>query len=255
MDIPAHTDPPCPAASRGSCSSAAPMLGVRAPAAAQVSPRACQSFQLTVPRTCTVPSTAFFCTKEPKEFWALWPELSSCTRSNDRGPGLQPVGNCSAGSAGPVCHHWGRAASPPWLTPALSHILPRCLCWLCCFPWCLCVPLTSTTRHIYGSKRPISVMFGDTRICSTCWKSGGLGEGRRHGFVEVPQEPAARSFSSSRAGHWSSPRPSSRPPVPPLLARHASLNFNSAEPHAGPQGNQAGMSINYLLNLDKYYNK
>lgn len=124
----------------------------------------------------TVPSTASFCTKKPKEFWAAWPELSSCTQRNDRGLGLQAVGNCSAIPVCPVCHYWGREASPPWLTQAPSNVLPKCLCWLCCFPWCLCVPL-SPQMHVthgtsYRSKRPINVMFGDPKICSACWKSG-----------------------------------------------------------------------------------
>lgn len=33
------------------------------------------------------------------------------------------------------------AISPPWLTQAPSRVLPKSPCWLCCFPWCLCVPL------------------------------------------------------------------------------------------------------------------
>lgn len=38
----------------------------------------------------------------------------------------------------------------------------------------------------------------------------------------------------------------------PSSSCHTSLHSNSPELHAGPQGNQGGISINYLLNLDKY---
>lgn len=38
----------------------------------------------------------------------------------------------------------------------------------------------------------------------------------------------------------------------PSSSCHTLLHSNSPELHAGPQGNQGGISINYLLNLDKY---
>lgn len=116
-------------------------------------------------------------------------------------------------------------------------------------------PLASDARHTYGSKWPINVMFGDTRVCSACWKLGELVRAEDMDLQRFPSLQPGPSHVLERAGRRSSPRPSSRPPVPPLPACHASLSFNSAEPHAGPQGNQGGMSINYLLNLDKYYNK
>lgn len=110
----------------------------------------------------------------------------------------------------------------------------------------------------YGSKGPIkAVLFVDTGICSAHCKSRETAETRRNGFAVVPREPVAGCSSLPPGQHGPSPG-AGMPSVCPLcrlLACHASLNFNSPEPHTGPQGNQGGLSINYLLNLDKYYNK
>lgn len=67
------------------------------------------------------------------------------------------------------------AIPPPWLTQAPSRVLPKSLCWLCCFPWCLCVPLTSDahhTQHKLRIQKSNKCRFGDTKTCSARWKLG-----------------------------------------------------------------------------------
>lgn len=173
-----HTDPPCPAASLGLCSSTAPMLGVSAPSWCPARAGVTQCMPV-LPAQCASPMhsprTAFFCTKKSKEFWAPWPELSSFTQSNDREPGLQPVATVllaqfaqfaitGAGQLLPFGSHKHQAMSCPNALAGCAASLGASV-----------PPLTQmhiTHGTSYGSKRSSNVMFEDTKMCSACWKLG-----------------------------------------------------------------------------------
>lgn len=168
-----------------------------------------------------------------------------------------------AGLGWPQLPSWpvlGQDTSPLCSCKHQAGVLPRCPHWFCCFPPCLCIPLASDGCH---TQHDLCIQKANKCVVCGHWDllcallSGGTGEGRRNGFAEVPQGPAAGSPPLPPAPVSVEPwhQHARCPSICLLLACHASLNSNSPELHAGPQGNQGGISINYLLNLDKYYNK
>lgn len=75
-----------------------------------------------------------------------------------------------------------------------AGVLPRCPRWLCCFPWCLCIPLTLDRCH---TQHELRIQKANKRVVCGHWDllcallTGGTSEGRRNGFAKVPQETAA----------------------------------------------------------------
>lgn len=173
-----HTDPPCPAASLGCCSPGAPMLRVMRPAGAQpglVSPSVFQCSQLTVPHPCTVPSTAFLVPRNQRNSGLHGQSCLHAPEVMTEDQGSSPLATVllvqfalfaitGAGHLLPLAH----TSTKLCLTqmPLLALLLPL-------VPLCPPSPQMHITHGTtYGSKKPTSVVFGDTKICSACWKSG-----------------------------------------------------------------------------------